>query len=141
MNTTPDNTTVLEKILAYYGMPQENISNAVEQIAETYGACRFLHGVQLGAEAVNELGEESRDADKAMKELDEKIALAKKSWEGVDVDEFMDEVRGKDLTLTWEDASTIVTIAMDIIGEGKIVGEQNIYTEVLRLFNERRENR
>jgi len=43
--------------------------------------------------------------------------------------------------LTWEDASTIVTIAMDIIGEGKIVGEQNIYTEVLRRFNEQREKK
>lgn len=95
MNTTQDNTIVLEEILAYYGMPQENISNAVEQIAETYGARRFLHGVELGAEAVNELAEGNRDVDKAMKELDEKIALAKKSWEGVDVDEFMDMVRGR----------------------------------------------
>ena len=38
--------------------------------------------------------------------------------------------------LTWKDASVIVTIAMDIIGEGEIHGEQNIYTEVLKRFNE-----
>lgn len=44
----------------------------------------------------------------------------------------------KDLALTWEDASVIVTIAMDIIGEGEIHGEQNIYTEVLKRFNEQR---
>ena len=44
----------------------------------------------------------------------------------------------KDLALTWEDASAIVEIAMDIIGEGKIHGEQNIYTEVLKRFNEQR---
>ena len=44
----------------------------------------------------------------------------------------------KDLALTWEDASAIVEIAMDIIGEGKIHGEQNIYTEVLKRFKEHR---
>ena len=47
----------------------------------------------------------------------------------------------KDLALTWEDTSAIVEIAMDIIGEGKIHGEQNIYTEVLKRFNERREKK
>lgn len=44
----------------------------------------------------------------------------------------------EDLALTWEDASVIVTIAMDIIGDGEIHGEQNIYTEVLKRFNEQR---
>ncbi len=36
--------------------------------------------------------------DDAMKELDEKIALVKKngSWDGVDVDKFMDDVRGRE---------------------------------------------
>ena len=35
--------------------------------------------------------------DKAMKELKEKIELTKKngSWDGVDVDEFMKQVRGE----------------------------------------------
>lgn len=47
----------------------------------------------------------------------------------------------KDLALTWEDAVTMVTVAMDVIGEGKITGEQNIYTEVLRRFNSQREKK
>jgi hypothetical protein len=47
--------SVLYKILAYYGMPEGNIESAVEQIAETYGACRYLDGVKAGSEAVNEL--------------------------------------------------------------------------------------
>ena len=36
--------------------------------------------------------------DDAMKELDEKIALVKQrgTWDGVDVDEYMDEVRGRE---------------------------------------------
>ena len=36
--------------------------------------------------------------DDAMKKLDEKIALVKErgTWKGVDVDKFMDEVRGRD---------------------------------------------
>ena len=44
------------------------------------------------------LSDELVDADAAMKELDEKIKLTKEhgSWKGVDVDEFMDEVRGRD---------------------------------------------
>jgi hypothetical protein len=47
--------SVLHKILAYYGMPEENIESAVEQIAETYGAFRYLEGVKAGADAVKEL--------------------------------------------------------------------------------------
>lgn len=47
--------SALHEILSYYGMPEQNISSAIEQIAETYGACRYLDGVKAGAEAVNEL--------------------------------------------------------------------------------------
>ena len=36
--------SALHEILGYYGMPEENIESAVEQIAETYGACRYLDG-------------------------------------------------------------------------------------------------
>ena len=43
---------VLREILGFYGMPEENIDTAIEQIAETYGACRYLDGVKTGAEAV-----------------------------------------------------------------------------------------
>jgi hypothetical protein len=52
--------SALHEILAHYGMPKENIESAVEQIAETYGACRYLEGVAAGAEAVKELGEQKQ---------------------------------------------------------------------------------
>ena len=45
----------LKEILGFYGMPEENIDRAIEQIAETYGACRYLDGVAAGAEAVKEI--------------------------------------------------------------------------------------
>ena len=45
----------LKEILGFYGMPEENIDSAIEQIAETYGACRYLDGVAAGAEAVKEI--------------------------------------------------------------------------------------
>lgn len=47
--------SVLHKILSYYGMPKDNIESAIEQIAETYGAIRYLEGVKAGADAVKEL--------------------------------------------------------------------------------------
>ena len=52
--------SVLYKILAYYGMSEENIENAVEQIAETYGASRYLDGVKAGADVVKELLKEDK---------------------------------------------------------------------------------
>ena len=77
--------SVLYKILAYYGMPEENIETAVEQIAETYGACRYLDGVKAGAEAVKELGEQKtmkdnyehihQATDKRLLEMLEEIGL------------------------------------------------------------------
>lgn len=42
----------LTEILRYYGMPEENIDMAINQIAHGYGACRYLEGVAAGAEAV-----------------------------------------------------------------------------------------
>jgi hypothetical protein len=44
----------LHLILAYYGMPEENIESAITQIAQGYGASRYLEGVKSGAEAVSE---------------------------------------------------------------------------------------
>jgi len=49
----------LKEILAYYGMPEDTIGFAVQQIAETYGAQRYLDGVADGAQAVEELGKTS----------------------------------------------------------------------------------
>ena len=52
---------------------------------------------------INSLQQEQPDfppinPDDAMKKLDEKIALVKErgTWKGVDVDKFMDEVRGRE---------------------------------------------
>ena len=60
------------------------------KISET---CQYISLAEL-----ERLPDESVDADAAMKELDEKIKLTKEhgSWEGVDVDKFMDEVRGRE---------------------------------------------
>ena len=44
----------LTEILRYYGMPEENIDMAINQIAQGYGACRYLDGVKAGAEAVRD---------------------------------------------------------------------------------------
>lgn len=52
--------SALHEILAYYGMPKYNIEAAAEQIAETYGACRYLDGVKAGADAVKELKEDKQ---------------------------------------------------------------------------------
>ena len=48
--------SALKEILEYYGMPKDKIESAAEQIAETYGANRYLEGVTAGAGAVKELG-------------------------------------------------------------------------------------
>lgn len=50
----------LEYWLEHFGMPKENIENCADQIAQGYGAIRYLEGVQDGAEAVNELGLNAR---------------------------------------------------------------------------------
>ncbi len=44
----------IEYWLRHFGMPEENIDNCITQITQGYGACRFLEGVSLGAEAVVE---------------------------------------------------------------------------------------
>ena len=46
----------LHEILAHFGMPKENIESAITQIAQGYGAQRYLEGVSSGAKAVSELG-------------------------------------------------------------------------------------
>ena len=43
----------LTEILRFYGMPEDNIDMAINQIAQGYGACRFLEGVEIGAKAVS----------------------------------------------------------------------------------------
>ena len=50
--------------------------------------------VELFIKPIDEPKEMS--VDEAMAYLEEKIAKASKSWEGVDVDKFMDEIRGRE---------------------------------------------
>lgn len=50
----------LEYWLEYFGMPKGNIDNCITQIAQGYGACRYLEGIQHGAEAVNELAKQEQ---------------------------------------------------------------------------------
>lgn len=123
----------LEYWLEYFGMPKENIENCITQIAQGYGACRYLEGVQHGTEAVNELAKETPTPEQAMKSLDEKIKSAKKSWEGVDVDKYMDEVRGRDETVTdcdeLEDAASV--FANTYVGDNDTT---DIYNFVQRTF-------
>lgn len=59
-------TRSLTDILRYYGMPEENIDMAINQIAQGYGACRYLDGVKDGAEAVGSTaeGEKSKTRNK-----------------------------------------------------------------------------
>ena len=57
-HTLTDRSVGLEYWLRHFGMPEENIEKCVTQIAQGYGACRYLEGVQHGAEAVNELAEQ-----------------------------------------------------------------------------------
>lgn len=45
----------LTEILKFYGMPDDNIDMAINQIAQGYGACRYLEGVKAGADAVKEI--------------------------------------------------------------------------------------
>ena len=54
----------LTDILRFYGMPEENIDLAINQIAEGYGACRYLDGVKDGAEAIGEIAKEGEDTKK-----------------------------------------------------------------------------
>lgn len=49
----------IEQWLRYFGMPEENIEKCATQIAQGYGACRYLDGVNDGAKAVDELGKET----------------------------------------------------------------------------------
>lgn len=50
----------LEHWLAFFGCPEENIEKCATQIAQGYGAIRYLEGVQNGAEAVNELAQQEQ---------------------------------------------------------------------------------
>ena len=54
----------------------------------------------------------------AMKELDEKIKKVSEAgtWDGIDVDEYLNEIRGG---LTWQDIKSIVQIADKMLDDPK----------------------
>ena len=69
-----DKTSNLEHWLAFFGMPKENIDNCITQIAQGYGACRYLEGIQHGAEAVNELAKQEQPEVNLEKEIKNYLA-------------------------------------------------------------------
>jgi hypothetical protein len=79
-------------------MPEENIESAVEQIAETYGACRYLDGVTAGAEAVSELG--SQEAKESKGNHIYSLELTKRQAELLSYacDQFSRLIEGQDWT-------------------------------------------
>lgn len=77
----------LTDILRFYGMPEENIDLAINQIAQGYGACRYLDGVKDGAEAVGSTaeGEKSKTWNKKIISIGGiKIATDKVSYFYID---------------------------------------------------------
>lgn len=60
----------LEHWLAFFGCPEENIEKCATQIAQGYGAIRYLEGVQHGAEAVNELAKQEQPEINIEQEVD-----------------------------------------------------------------------
>jgi len=69
----------LEYWLEHFGMPKENIDYCITQIAQGYGACRYLEGIQHGAEAINELAKQEQpevDFEKEINRYFEPIHVA-----------------------------------------------------------------
>lgn len=79
----------------------------VMTLAKFKVVARYFYGLGLG---MNDNSEKPMNPDDAMKELDEKIALVKQrgTWDGVDVDKYMDEVRGREpeMPMNQEDIDT-----------------------------------
>lgn len=57
---TKEQISHLEHWLAFFGCPEENIEKCTTQIAQDYGAIRYLEGIRHGAEAVNELAQQEQ---------------------------------------------------------------------------------
>lgn len=57
---TKESISHLEHWLAFFGCPEENIEKCATQIAQGYGAIRYLEGIRHGAEAVNELAQQEQ---------------------------------------------------------------------------------
>lgn len=76
----------------------------------------------------------------AMKDLDEKIKKVSEAgtWDGIDIDEYLNEIRGG---LTWRDIRRIVKIADDLLDDPKARvaflnhNEEYYYKRVLDEYN------
>lgn len=69
---TKESISHLEHWLAFFGCPEENIEKCATQIAQGYGAIRYLEGIRHGAEAVNELAQQEQPEVDLEKDIDEK---------------------------------------------------------------------
>ena len=80
----------------------------------------------------------------AMKKLEEKIKKVSEAgtWDGIDVDEYLNEIRGG---LTWQDIRRIVKIADDLLDDTKARvafqnhNEEYYYRKVLEQYNNSRD--
>ena len=83
-------------------------------------------------------------AEDAMKKLEEKIKKVSEAgtWDGIDIDEYLNEIRG---SLTWQDIRKIVKIADDLLGdpEARVAfqnhNEEYYYKRVLEQYNNSRD--
>lgn len=64
-----DYENMLIDTLSMYGMPAGRISECVDMIIQSYGACRYLDGVADGAAAVTDLSIDNISAKCAIKTL------------------------------------------------------------------------
>ena len=112
------NAELLTKIRAEIERRLECITTGLDYTAEIElnGILSFLSTLE---------SEKPMNPDDAMKKLDEKIALVKQSgtWDGVDVDKYMDEIRGREpekpmdleeeISRTYHDGSVTDTSDLD----------------------------
>lgn len=89
--------TIIEKIRAEVNKLPEEYKGLYKQFGNSLG---FIDGLDMVKKILSDLEKEENpvNPEVAMKELDEKIALVKqrRTWDGVDVCKYMDEVRGRE---------------------------------------------
>lgn len=80
---TKEQISHLEHWLAFFGCPEENIEKCATQIAQGYGAIRYLEGIRHGAEAVNELAQQEQPEAN----LEKAARCVYESWMGGTMDD------------------------------------------------------
>ena len=92
------NAELLAKIKAEIDKLYGEYKNKFHQCGDQYHL-GLIDGLDMAERVLDTLeSEKPINPDEAMKKLDEKIAIVKqrKTWDGVDVDKYMDEVRGRE---------------------------------------------